>query len=244
MKDNFIEFTTSSIDSLLSASSKTKSNINADIRKELLSKSVDHTMITKIYKDILRTLIAQFSTLVCIDDQENLKKIPCWHGNAERVIAKLKQESNVVLPVLSIYRNVDVTQSSRRRADHLITYSKYFDKVKNRAVRVASIVPTPVDINYRLNVWAKYQEDIDQLSEQVRRHFNPQLLVQTKHNTQTVAFLSQESSNVDVTNPDGQDRIIRRNFDIVVEAYIPNPKFVITHTGKIETFNAEIHLPL
>ena len=246
MDNKFIDIRvdSSSLDNLLNYKPKTRATLIKEVRDEILTKSINNTLITEIYKDILKNLIAKFSGLVYRDEQENLKKVPCWHGSTERVISKLKQESNIVLPIVSIYRTNDVLADKRRRNESQLIFDTYFDKVKNRAVRVASIAPAPVDINYRVNIWTKYQEDMDQLSEQLRRYFNPDILVQTKHNTQTVGFLKEESSNVDVTLADGQDRILRRNFEIVIESYISNPKFVITNTGKIETFNAEIYLPL
>lgn len=246
MNNNFINVgvDSSSLNTLLTYKSKTRATIVKEIREEILEKSINNTLITEIYRDLLKNLIAKFSGLVYRDEQENLKKVPCWHGSSERVISKLKQESSIVLPIVSIYRTTDVLADKRRRNESQIIFDTYFDKVKNRAVRVASIAPAPVDVNYRVNIWTKYQEDMDQLSEQLRRYFNPDILIQTKHNTQTVGFLKEESSNIDVALPDGQDRIIRRSFEIVVESYIPNPKFVITSTGKIETFNAEIYLPL
>jgi len=247
MNNNFTtnEIGSTSLNNLLSSSSKNNIEIIKDIRLEINNKSSNNTVITEIYKDLLRAIISIFSKLVYRDEQENLINVPCWHGSSERVISKMKQKSNLILPIVSIFRSNDsLVDNNRRRTDNHIIFEKYFDKVKNRAVRVASIASTPVDINYRISVWTKYQEDMDQLSEQIRRYFNPDLLIPTKHNNQTVSFLKEESSNVDVSLPDGQDRIIRRAFEVVVQSYIPNPKFVITNTGKIETLNTELYVPL
>lgn len=212
--------------------------------RELKSRSVDSKVVSEIYKKLLQTLIVKFSNFICIDDQDNIIKIPCWHGSAERVIAKLKQESNITLPVISVARDMDKTDDNRRRIDSTVIFETYFDRVKNRAVRVASLATVPTSITYRVNVWTKYHEDMDQISEQFRRLFNPHLLVETIYSDQTIGFLVEESSNTDLTIADGQDRVVRRSFIVSVESYIPNPKFVVTSTGKIEEFNSETCYPL
>ena len=56
------------------------------------------------------------------------------------------------------------------------------------------------------------------------------------------AFLDMESDNSTVESSDRQDRVIRRTFKVKLEAYIPNPKFLITSTGEIEEFNSETTL--
>lgn len=218
--------------------------IKDEIYRELLVRSVDDKLISHFYKKLLETLINKFSHLVYLNDENKTQKVPCWHANLERAIGKIKQESTLVLPVISIARQTDRSDDKRRRQEAMVIFEKCFDKEKNRAVRVASLPPVPITIAYKLNIWTKYQQDMDQLSEQVRRFFNPHLLIPTSHSTQTTAYLAEETSNITLTVEDGQDRIIRRSYDISIETYVPNPKFIITHTGKIETFNSEIHLDI
>lgn len=218
-------------------------NFVSDTKMEILKRSQGSNSITHVYKDILKYLISSFSNLVHLDDEGKVIKIPCWHGSAERVIAKLKQEANIILPVISIYRETESLDQNRLRPDSTMIFEKYIDKVSNRAVRVASLAPAAVNITYKLSIWSKYQEDMDQISEQIRRSFNPQLLIETRHSNQTNAYLGDEENQGDIKISDGQDRVIRRIFSISVEGYISNPKFVITNTGKIESFNNEIHIP-
>lgn len=234
----------SSFNSELVSTKSTNYDYKQKLYKELTSRSINDKLISEIYKKLLQELISRFSSLVYRDDQDNIKKIPCWHGSSERVISKLKQESNIILPVVSIVRDVDKVDSSRRRHEGLLVFEKYFDRVKNRAVRVASLAPTPTIISYTLNVWTKYYEDMDHICEQVRRSFNPHILVPTKYNIEAAAYLNEESSDIDISVADGKDRLVRRSFSMSVETYIPNPKFLVTHTGVIEEFNAEIHFPL
>lgn len=215
-----------------------------ELFKELMIRSRGQAKVSEIYRETLEYLINTFASLVYQNDQNEIVKIPCWHGASERVVAKLKSESNIVLPVVSVYRSTDELDPSRRRSASLIVFSKYWDKIKQRAVRVASLAPVPVNIIYRVNVWAKYYEDLDQITEQIHRMFNPDLEVYTKFNSSTKAFLIEEDANVDINIVEGEDRIIKKIFTISVESYIPSPKFVITNSGQIESFNAEIYLPI
>lgn len=207
--------------------------------KELISRSNNEKQISGIYKDILKFLITTFSKLVYRDDQEDVKEIPCWHGNPERVVARLKQDSLIILPVASIIRISDSDSNQRRRHDRLIQFDTYLDKTKNRAIRVASLAPTPTNVTYKLSLWTKYHEDMDQLAEQVKRMFNPHLRLKTKEDRNSPVYLVQESSNIDVTIADGKDRLIRRSFMLSLETYIPNPKFMITNSGEIKEFNLD-----
>ena len=223
------------------------SNIYFRFRSSILEQIINNTkndkVISEVYKKILSNLITRFSSLVYRDDQDEIKKISCWHGNAERVIAKLKQESNIILPVISVYREKDELDQDRLRNNSMLVHETYIDKIKNRAVRVVSLAQSPTNITYKISVWAKYNQDLDQICEQIRRFFNPDILVETSDNTQAVAFLEEEATTTEVSNPDGQDRVLRRTFMITVETYIPNPKFMITNTGEIESINSEIHIP-
>lgn len=218
--------------------------VKDDIYRELLNRSVDSKLITHFYKKLLETLITKFSSLVYLNEENKVQKIPCWHANQERVISKIKQESTIVLPVVSISRINDKLDDKRRRQESMLIFQKYFDKDKNRAVRVASLPPVPISIAYKLNIWTKYHQDMDQVSEQIMRFFNPHLLIPTIHSTQAISYISQESSNITLTVEDGQDRVIRRSYDLSLETYVPSPKFIITHTGKIEAFNSEIHVEI
>ena len=211
---------------------------------ELMQRSKADAKVTEIYRQTLQTLIGTFSQFVYRNDENKIIKVPCWHGTAERVVAKVKQESNIILPVISVYRLGNKTDETRRRSSSLIIYDKYWDVEKQRAVRVARLAPTPVNITYKLNVWTKYQEDMDHLTEQVHRLFNPDLEIITQYNTTTKAFLLEESENTETDLPDGQERIIRKVFTLDIQSYIPNPRFLITNTGKIEEFNAELFTPL
>ena len=97
-----------------------------------------------------------------------------------------------------------------------------------------SEAPRAVDIEYGINIWAKYKANLDQLVEQIRLLFNPHLVVKTSYTNVAQAYIEQEQDQSSVDTSDREERILRRSFTIKLEGYIPNPQFLITSTGEIE----------
>ena len=191
------------------------------------------------YREVLRYLISELGNLAYIDSELNVVKVKCVHSNPERTIAKLKQENNIILPIIAINQNTSDNADKRRRTSNQIINESFWSKKKKRAFRILSVAPRPVDIQYGINIWAKYKANLDQLVEQIRLLFNPSLTISTAYSNSSVAFIEQESDNSTVEVSDRKDRIIRRTFLVKFETYIPNPKFLITSTGEIEEFNTD-----
>ena len=83
---------------------------------------------------------------------------------------------------------------------------------------------------------------MDQLAEQIRLVFSPDLKVVTKYTNSTAAFITDETNDSVLVVGDREDRIIRRKFEISVEGYIPYPKYLITSTGEITEYNTEFEI--
>ena len=213
-----------------------------DVRRKIFKMTQAKQNISFVYRDSLRAMISAFNDVGYISSEDKFKEIKCLHANAERAIAKLKQEENIVLPMLTISQTTTANDDARRRQESVLVNEKYWDAEKNRAFRVLSLAPRPVNINYQLNVWCKYMADIDQVQEQIRLKFNPEMNVPTEFSTIAKAFLDTEEDVGSVTAGDKEDRIIKKTFNVVFRTYVPNPKFLITSTGKIEEFNSEVVL--
>ena len=209
------------------------------IKRELLDLYRKESDISKVYKETLRAVIHLFSDLFVIDSDDNMVKISCTHGHPERVIAKLKQESNIILPVITVTQSTSDNDDSRRRFTPILVNERYWDTDKHRAYRVLSFAPRPININYSINFWTKYMADMDQLLEQSRLRFNPDASISTPFSTKTKAYISEEMNNSELTPGDTAERIIRKTLNITVESYIPSPKFLYSSTGKIEKLRAE-----
>jgi hypothetical protein len=81
--------------------------------------------------------------------------------------------------------------------------------------------------------------DLDQMLEQIRLKFNPEMQVPTEFSTLAKAFLESEEDVGSVTGADKEDRVLKKTLNIVLRTYIPSPKFLYTSTGEIEEFKIE-----
>jgi len=208
--------------------------------KGLMAKKINaQKLVAKTYKETLRFMLATFSGLKIIDPQGEVISVPCINANPERTVAKLYQDNNIILPVITVGQITTTDNDERRRPYDLLVNESYWDKQRRRAFRVISFAPRAVNITYDINIWTKYSEDMDQLAEQIRLVFSPDLKVVTKYTNSTAAFITDETNDSVLVVGDREDRIIRRKFEIVVEGYIPYPKYLITSTGEITEFNSE-----
>lgn len=205
-----------------------------DIRSEIFKMTQAQSNISFVYKELLRSMIASFNDVGYISSEEEFIDIKCIHANSERAIAKLNQENNIILPILSIAQTTSDNDDTRRRYESVLVNEKYWDADKHRAFRVLSLSPRAINIKYQLNIWAKYRANMDQILEQVRLKFNPEMNVPTHYGTITKAYIDSEGDYESANAGDKEDRVLKKNIDIVVRTYIPSPKFLFTSTGKLE----------
>jgi|TARA_A100000172_G_scaffold41301_4_gene25238 hypothetical protein len=192
------------------------------------------------YKEIVRFLINQFDKLPYLNHEMETLLVKCRYGNPERTIAKLNEDDNMILPLITVSQNSIVESEERRRFSPVVMHTTVWNQDKQRAQRVISLCDRPVTIQYNVNVWCKYMEDMDQLAQQIRLRFNPSIQLQTKFSKDSKAFLSSETNNYSLSLGDREDRIIKKSFVVSVETYIRNPKYLITSTGEIEELNLDI----
>ena len=211
-------------------------------REKIANHTQTQTPISFFYKESLRYIISKLGTLVYLNSENEVIDIRCMHANPERTIAAIKQESNIILPVISISQNSSDNADVRRRNAPVIINETYWSDIRKRAFRVLSLAPRAVNIQYTINIWAKYKSNLDQVIEQIRLLFNPHMVVINQYTNVSQAYIETEVDKSSVEVGDRQERILRRSFDIKLEAYIPNPKFLITSTGEIEEFNIDSSL--
>ena len=190
--------------------------------------------IPLFYREALRYIISKLGTLSYINSETKLVEVKCVHANPERTIGKLNEDNNIILPILSINQSSSDNADTRRRGAPQIVNERFWSEEKQRAIRVISEAPRAVDIEYGINIWAKYRANLDQLLEQIRLLFNPHLVVQNVYTNVAQAFITAETDNSTLELDDREERVIRRSLTIKLEAYIPNPKFLISSTGEIE----------
>ena len=211
-----------------------------DVRAEIFKMTQAEHNISFVYKETLRAMLASFNDIGYINSENQFIDVKCIHANAERAVAKIFQDNNLILPILSIAQTTTDNDAQREKYESLLVHEKVWDEDKQRAIRVLSLAPRAVNIRYTLNIWGKYLADVDQLLEQIRLKFNPEMAVPTPMSTMTRARIDSEENSTNFEAPDKEDRLIKKTISITVRTYIPNPKFLITSTGKIEKYVGEI----
>ena len=121
----------------------------------------------KTFKEILRSMINIFSNVYYIDKNNNSIQIKCFHSNQERAIAKTFIGDNITLPVITIGESVTSPDEERQRYSPILIHEKRWDADKNRAIRILSMAPRSVNITYKINIWAKYRDELDQIRESI-----------------------------------------------------------------------------
>lgn len=212
----------------------------SDVRAEILKQTKASHNISGVYRETLRSMLTSFADLVYIDSENKQIDVPCIHANAERAVAKIVQEDSIILPITSVAQTTTDNDVNRDRYESLLVHEKIWDDSKQRAIRVLSLAPRAVNIKYQVNIFGKYLSDVDQIMEQIRLKFNPEMEVPTPFSTMTRALIDSEENAGQLDVGDKQDRIVKKTLSITVRTYIPNPKFLFTSTGKIEKYIAEI----
>jgi hypothetical protein len=211
-----------------------------DVRQRIYKMTQAKHSISFLYKETLRSMIASFNDVGYINAEGDFVDIKCIHGNPDRMTAKKFIEDNIILPVISISQTNSTNDDERRRNESVLVHEKWWDADKGRAFRILSLAPRAINISYQLNVWTKFQFDRDQILEQIRLKFNPEMQVPTKFSTLAKAILESEEADGSTQAADKEERVLKKTFNIVLRTYIPNPRFLVTSTGQIEEFKMDI----
>ena len=193
----------------------------------------------KFYREFTSRLKEEVSSFKVIKADETLREVPVVFASPERAIAKFNDEATTELPIISVGFDGISVDTQRRRPSFNILDSKVWDKEKRRAIRVYALAPVAADLRYSINLWAKYVEDMNQLTEQVMLKFNPSVVIDTTFGDGFEILIDDVSDLSDLTPGDRQDRIIRRSVKVTAKGYIPSTTYRFTETGEIEEFNIE-----
>ena len=236
MSDRYFEYTVN--DSSLKPTADTGYGY---LKDKITKMSKNLNVTSKVYKEILRSLLAELRLGYVNDDSEYIK-LKLHHGRQERAVAKKFQENNIILPYSTIFQSRVASDDPKRRQRNVLMYNSVWNDETQRAERVVSLCDVPIISEYTLSVWSKYVSDIDQIAATLRSQFNPDLILETSYSNNIKAFLKEESDISAVEVGDKEDRLIRKSFTINVESYIQSPRFKVTSTGKIVQVNTEIWL--
>tara|TARA_R110001583_G_scaffold18072_2_gene72349 strand:- start:538 stop:1296 length:759 start_codon:yes stop_codon:yes gene_type:complete len=237
-----LEIAQETVESTSTATSGEGRSSSAIWKKFISTTLKNSTLSPFIYKEVLRSLIATFNNFYYVNGNDELVKIKAIHSAPERAVAKKFQEDNIILPILTVHQVGAASDVEKRRYDDVLIQKSTWDEDTQRAERVICTADVPVILTFSVNLWAKYMEDLDQVSQNVRMKFNPSLKVDTSFTSSLKVFLQDETSDVTIQTGDREDRILRKSFSIQTEFFIPSPRFKVTSTGRIEKIVSNIWL--
>ena len=191
------------------------------------------------YREYTKFLIEKMKTVQYLDSEEKAQDVNVFFANPERAIAKMKEDRNFKLPLMSISIDDIDEDKDRRKTSSNLEISTVWDVKKQRAVRIISKAAKPINLSFTINIWSKYLEDLNQIIESVMLMFNPSMDFKTKDSSNSQAFIQQVTDNSVMSVGDQKDRVIRKMVIITAEAYLSNPKYLITSTGEIERMGVD-----
>ena len=151
------------------------------------------------YREYTKFILEKMKTVNIVDSENKPVEPTAFFANPERAIAKIKEDRNLTLPVITIsIDDIDEDVDRRRTSSNIV--------------------------------------------ENILIMFNPSLDFKTKNSTNTKAFIEQVTDTSVANVSDREDRIIRKMIVLTAEAYLPNPKYLITNTGEIEFLGTDVQI--
>lgn len=198
--------------------------------------------VSYIHKQCLRFLLNTFGNLAYYDGNNNKTELKCYHANPERAIGIIFKDSTIVLPVLSISESSTDTFTEGKRYEPILIDQSYWLDKSQRAFRIVSLPPKPIEISYGLNIWSFYKNDMDQIREMVFSMFNPDLNISLSQGFTCKVYIDSESDASETKVQDQEDRLLQKTIGLTLQTFVPSPRFLYTSTGKIEKLKFEFDI--
>jgi len=214
-----------------------------DIRREIIALE-DTASYQKpdFYRAFTRRLKELFGDLKVLKGDDTLRTVEIIYANPERAIAKIMEGKSTQLPLLSLQLDGIEVALDRRKPMEALVEKKFWITDQQRAIRYMALAPVAANLSFAINVWGKYVEEVNQLTEQIILAFRPNLPVDIRPDEVYQAFLQDVSDSFQVDVGDRQDRVLKRVIRFNVESYVPGNVYKFTNTGEIVAMNYEIYL--
>ena len=184
-----------------------------------------------MYRAVDQILIDWLKTLTYTDKNGIEKPLEnVVYSTPEKAFSKgnLNQNGRILLPSVSLFR-ISVNQNDikwKYPTSRATAYS-YTEKDLT-ALNQKNIGVIPVDISYQIDIWTKYQDDMQYLWYQITKAFNPELRLKAIFNINGYqieipanCYLEGINDNSDLEPDEESDRKLRATADIRVETFMP-----------------------
>lgn len=186
-----------------------------------------------------------FSNVIVIDEMGKSHKVPIMIAPQEKAVAAMLQENvrkdnslvvdRLQVPLMAIH-NTDFSINQERYIYHAaIDHMQYLRKDRKPAFTIQEKYHPrdtvfgitrgiPVDISYSLTVWTLYIEDMNQILEQVMTKFSPIAYIQIRGvHWEVCVKLNSIANNMEKEPGDQSLRVLKFEFNMTAESYIPQP---------------------
>ena len=194
-------------------------------------------------------MVDLFNNVVVLDEDGKAHKVPIIWGTQERAISWMLQDNTkkdgslvverIRLPMMAIYSSGMEFDQSRYTYHKAIDYVRdvsgkpgmYAKEKSDRDTVFGNTRGLPINKAYTLMVWTMYMEDVDQILEQIVLKFSPVAYIRVRGiRWETVVTLDSIANNVDYEPGDQNQRVIKYEFNLTAQAYIPQP---VTRTKSV-----------
>lgn len=204
----------------------------------------DRTVLYRYSKSIRGTdeaMLDMFNNVVVIDEDGKAWPIPVLLGPPEKAVAAIvqdnvrKDETLVVdrlkLPLLALTQtniDYDLERYTYHKAINLfrkdgkpgLTIGEKYNK--DTVFGLARGVP--INIGYAVTAWTMYREDMNQIVEQILTKFSHAAYIRVKGVPwEVIVKLDSVANNLDSEPGDQAIRVIKYEFNMTAQTYIPQP---------------------
>jgi hypothetical protein len=205
----------------------------------------DRTVLYRYSKSIRgsdEAMLDLFRNLIVIDEDGKGWPIPIMLGPPEKAVAAMIQENirkdetlvvnRIRLPMMAL------TQGSIEYDLSRYTYHKALNFLQQSDGKAGSTISEkykkdtilgfakgiPVNIGYGLTAWTMYREDMNQIVEQILTKFSQVAYIRVNGVPwEVIVKLDSIANNLNNEPGDQQIRIIKYEFNMTVQTYIPQP---------------------
>jgi len=183
-----------------------------DIRREILKLEESSTyQKADFYRSFAKKLQLLFGDFQVVKGDDELRDVEIIYANPERAVAKIWEGKTTNLPLLSLQ----------------------FDGIE--------LAPVASKLVFAINIWGKYIEEVNQLTEQILLKFRPNFPIELNPEETYQSYVRDISEASDFTPADRQDRVIKRIVRFEVDSYIPSKVYKFTNTCELLVMNYETY---
>lgn len=207
--------------------------------------NLDRSVIYRYSKSIRGTdeaILDMFRNVIVIDEDGKAWPIPVLLGTPEKAVAAIVQDNvrkdetlvvdRIKLPMLAITQtsiDYDLERYSYHKA---LNYFRRPDGKPGYTIKEKHSRDTvfgfargiPVNIGYTITAWTMYQEDMNQIIEQVLTKFSQAAYIRvTGIPWEIIVTIDGIANNVDQEPGDSAIKVIKYEFNVTAKSYISQP---------------------